>query len=173
MSRLWACACAGAATAAFAAALAVPTHAAAAGMPRCATGGLVVWLDTRGDGAAGSTYYRLGLTNLSSRSCTLAGYPGVSAVDLDGRQLGAAAARNPSRPARTVALAPGATAISVLQIADTSVFTKSSCRPVTAAGLRVYPPNQTEPKLVPFPFRACARPGPTYLHVAPLTRRQP
>jgi hypothetical protein len=36
---------------------------------------------------------------------------------------------------------------------------------VTAAGLRVYPPNQTRARLVPFPFGACSRAGPIYLHV--------
>jgi hypothetical protein len=36
--------------------------------------------------------------------------------------------------------------------------------------LRVYPPGETRSKVVPFPFRACARSGPVYLHVEALTR---
>jgi hypothetical protein len=36
---------------------------------------------------------------------------------------------------------------------------------VLAAGLRVYPPGQTASELVPYPFEACARSGPVYLHV--------
>ena len=126
---------------------------------------LVVWLDTRGDGAAGSVYYNLKFTNLSGHACTLLGYPGVAAVDLDGRQLGSAASRNHHTPARLVRLASGGTVSAVLQITEARNFPSANCRPVTAAGLRVYPPNQTTSKLIPFPIGACLRAGPVYLHV--------
>ncbi|MDQ6778933.1 MAG: DUF4232 domain-containing protein, partial [Actinomycetota bacterium] len=56
----------------------------AASTPKCATSGLVVWLNTQGNGAAGSIFYALELTNLSGQTCTLNGYAGVSAVDLAG-----------------------------------------------------------------------------------------
>ena len=144
-------------------------HAASATTPACASSALVVWLDTNGDGAAGSTYYHLEFTNLSGSRCTLTGYPGVSAVDLAGRRLGSAAARDPATRPRTVTLAAGRTMTSVLQIADAGVFSPAACRPVTAAGLRVYPPNQRRSKLIPFPFRACSRSGPAYLHVRAVT----
>src|SRR5437899_464512 len=76
-------------------------------VPRCTAAGLVVWLASEpGGGAAGSTYYSLRFTNLSGRRCTLRGYPGISAVDLRGRQLGSAGRRSPST-IKTVALAPG------------------------------------------------------------------
>ncbi len=140
-------------------------HAASAAAPPCATRSLVVWLDAQGNGAAGSTYYRLRFTNLGGQRCTLRGYPGVSAVDLAGRQLGTAARRNPQTPVRTVTVAPGQTVHAVLQINDVSVFPAATCRPVRAAGLRVFPPNTTQSKVVPFPFRACSRTGPAYLHV--------
>jgi hypothetical protein len=138
---------------------------AAPAAPRCATSALVVWLDTQGDATAGSTFFNLRFTNLSRRRCTLVGYPGVSAVDLAGRQLGTPAGRNARIRVRTVSLAPGGSASALVQIADTGVFPRTSCRPVTAAGLRVYPPNQTRARLVPFPFGACSRAGPIYLHV--------
>jgi hypothetical protein len=138
---------------------------AAGSSEACATATLVVWLDTQPDHAAGSAYYRLELTNLSARACTLRGYPGVSAVTLAGRQLGSAAGRNPAHPVRTVTLAPGATASAVLQIADALNFPASACKPGTAAGLRVYPPGQRRARIVPFPFPACTRGGPVYLHV--------
>ena len=141
----------------------------AVGTPSCATGGLVAWLDTNGDSAAGSTYFELKLTNLSGRRCALKGYPGVSAVDLSGRQLGSAAGRNAHTRPSTVSLAPGRTAAAVLQVARTGVYPTAQCRPVTAAGLRVYPPNQKGAKVVPFPFRACSRVGPVYLHVQAVT----
>lgn len=134
----------------------------------CSTSKLVVWLDTQGSGAAGSVYYKLHFTNLSGHRCRLSGYPGVSAVDLHGKQLGSAASRIPAH-GRSLKLAPGATATAVLQIAQVVNFTPSACRKVTAAGLRVYPPNQRASKIVPFPFDACSRRGPVYLHVKPVT----
>ena len=74
---------------------------------------------------------------------------------------------------RTLVLASGGTASAVLQINDVGVFTSSVCRPLTAAGLRVYPPNATEAKVVPFPFRACSHPGSAYLHVEAVTPAAP
>src|SRR4051795_8429616 len=92
--------------------------AAASPAPRCATSGLVIWLDTRSGGAAaGSVYYALELTNLSGHACTLCGYPGVSAVDLSGRQLGSASSRDPAQAPRSVRLAHGASAGAPLRIA--------------------------------------------------------
>jgi hypothetical protein len=122
-------------------------------------------LDTQGDGAAGSTYFKLKLTNLSGHTCTLAGYPGVSAVDLSGHQLGSAATRNQSR-VRVVRLASHATATAVLRITVAGNYPFARCHPVTAAGLRVYPPNQRAARVVPFPFSACSRTGPIYLNIA-------
>lgn len=145
------------------------TRAAASTVP-CATSGLVVWLDTQGNGAAGSVYYKLELTNLSGHACTLFGYPGVSAVDLRGRQLGRAASRNATRRAQRITLASGASGSATLQIVEAGNYPPATCRPVTAAGLRVYPPNQTAARIVPFPFRACSRSGPVYLTVQPVVR---
>jgi Protein of unknown function (DUF4232) len=147
------------------AAVAEPRAAVSATVPGCATSGLVIWLNTQGNGAAGSSYYNLELTNLSGRACSISGYPGVSAVNLAGRQLGAAAGRDRAQPPHLLTLAAGATATVLLRITDVANFPAPSCRQVTAAGLRVYPPNQTGAKVVPFPFRACSRRGPTYLTV--------
>ena len=66
-------------------------HAAAASTPACASASLVIWLNTQGSGAAGSSFYNLEFTNLSASTCTLRGYPGVSGVDLSGHQLGCTA----------------------------------------------------------------------------------
>ena len=165
LARLGATACAAAlACAAMLAASASPVAAAGAstGTPQCATSKLVIWLDTQGSGAAGSVYYHLKLTNLSGRTCTLNGYPRVAGVNLGGQQLGDASGRFVSRK-RLVTLANGASATFVLQIVDVFNFSASACRPVTAAGLRVFPPGQSASKVVPFPFSACSRRGATYL----------
>jgi hypothetical protein len=52
-----------------------------------------------------------------------------------------------------------------LQIIQADNFSAASCHQVTAAGLRVFPPNQRASKVIPFPFRACSRAGPVYLSV--------
>ena len=153
-----------------AAALASPdTHAGPArtATPSCATSGLDVWMNTQGDGALGTTYYHLEITNLSGSTCTLFGYPGVSGVTLTGTQLGSAASRNGSTP-HTVTLANGATAHALLGIVEAGNFPPSQCGPVNAAGLRVYPPNQTQSRVAPYPFSACSKSGPIYLRIGPM-----
>jgi len=139
--------------------------------PLCQTPGLVIWLDTTGNGAAGTTFYELHFTNLSGHACSLNGFPFLFAVNLAGHQVGPRAVfRLPPAP-HLVTLANGKTATAVLGIVDTGVFSRSACRPVTAAGLRVFPPNQTRYKLVPFPFSTCSRPhGPASLNVGAVTR---
>jgi hypothetical protein len=153
-------------------AIAATTSPAAttASTPRCATSGLVIWLETQGNGAAGSIFYNLDFTNLSGHACTLLGYPGVSAVNLGGHTLGSAASRDNFHAPVVVTLASGATARTVLRIVEAGNFPASICREVPAAGVRVYPPNQTASKVVPFPFSACSRSGPVYLSVRVVTK---
>lgn len=96
-----------------------------------------------GGGAAGHFYLPIDFKNISGHACTLFGYPGVSWVTgPSGKQIGAAATRDPWITARTVRLAPGAIAHATLEMADVTVYSRSTCRPVTAHWLRVYPPNQ-------------------------------
>jgi hypothetical protein len=144
---------------------ALAATASPASPPGCATAGLVVW-DTPDGVATGQIIYTLNFTNLSGHRCTLDGFPGVSAVDLAGGQLGKAAGWS-GHPGK-VTLANGATATAHLQIADVYNYS-SGCNPVTAAGLRVYPPNQAASKIIPFPFEACSSGGPVYMSAGPVT----
>jgi hypothetical protein len=151
--------------------------AATTGAPRCTTGELVVWLNTTGNGAAGSSYYNLEFTNLSAHSCSLSGFPGVSAISVAGQQIGSAAGHNPEHPATLITLSSGSanagfdgfqtgnTATVILQITDAGNYPNSSCGRVAAAGLRVYPPNQTASKVIPYPLVTCSHHGPLILHV--------
>jgi len=151
-----------------AAALAAPGHPAgraAASPPGCTTSHLRVWLGVPGEGAASSIYYQLELSNVSSHTCTLIGYPGVSAVAPGGAQLGSAAARDHGDPKLLVTLSPGATSHVLLQIVSVGVFPQSTCQPANAYGLKVYPPNNTAATTVYFPFQACAKTGPVFLTV--------
>jgi hypothetical protein len=153
---------------------------AAASTPRCVTSALVVWLDVPpGNHYAGGAVYNLEFTNLSGHACTLRGYPGVSAVSLGGRQLGSPAGWG-APATTTVTLASGATATAGLRIADPGAYGKRCLLPPpwkqpwrprtlpTAAGLRVYPPNQFASKVIPYPFPACAQAGPVYIHAGPV-----
>jgi len=134
----------------------------------CAASDLAIGLNTNGSGAAGSVYYTLKFTNTSGHSCTIGGYPGVSGVNSSGVQLGSAAGRDATTAAKTLTLASGATATSTLQITDVGNFSASACDPTTAAGLRVYAPNQTSSTRITYSFQACGKAGPVYLHVTPL-----
>jgi hypothetical protein len=151
--------------------------ATTSGVPRCTTGDLDVWLNTSGNGAAGSTYFNLEFTNLSAHACTVSGYPGVSAVGFSNQQLGIAASHNPQQPVSVVTLSSGSTkagtqgfqtgntATVVLAITEAGNYSPSACHAVVAEGLRVYPPDQTASKMVPYPFVACSKRGPLILHV--------
>ena len=145
---------------------AVPLAGAAA--PACRTGGLVIWINTQGNGTAGTIFYTLNFTNLSGQTCTLRGFPGVSATKLNGGQLGKAATRDGGQPVKTITLKAGRTAHATLGIVDIGALPK--CPPTTAAGLRVFPPNQTASKVVPFPFPACGGSNaPAFLRIRPVT----
>jgi hypothetical protein len=141
--------------------------ASPASPPSCATSTTVIWLYIpAGSAAAGSSYFDLRFTNLSKHTCSLTGYPGVSAVSLMGQQLGSAASSLGAPAATPVDLASGATASSTLRITDVANFPVASCPQADAAGLRVYPPNQKTSKIVPFPFSACAKAGEAFLQVS-------
>ncbi|HEY6277716.1 MAG TPA: DUF4232 domain-containing protein [Streptosporangiaceae bacterium] len=120
--------------------------------PACSTSQLTGWMGVPGNGAAGSVYYDLQLSNVGTSTCTLFGFPGVSAVNGSGHRLGRPAGREYARPATTQVLAPGATVHSVLRILNPGVI---GCPTATAAGLKVYPPNQFRALFVPFSFGTC------------------
>lgn len=147
-----------------------PTAPAGAVVTSCSTAGLVIWLNTEGNGTAGSVYYTLEFTNLSGHECSIYAFPGVAAVNLAGRQLGSAAHYTNSKKTAIVELVNGDTATAIVQVVDTGVFSRAKCAEVRAAGLRVYPPDQFTSKVVPFPFLACSRPGPIYLVVQPVQK---
>jgi hypothetical protein len=147
-------------------ALAAPRSAppaTAAVTARCAAADLTAWLGIPGDGAAGSIYYELELSNTSSHACTLFGFPGVSAIDVQGHQLGSAAARDHSDVSHVVTLDRGATAHVLLRVVDTGAL--PGCHPAAAVELRIYPPGDTASVMVPFSFSACKKHGPVYMYV--------
>jgi Protein of unknown function (DUF4232) len=126
---------------------------AAAGAPPCSATSTRVWLGLGlGGGTAGTVYYPLEFSNVGRASCTLYGYPGVSAYGGAVKQVGLPARRN-GRHSLTVTIAPGATAHAILGIVDWGAVCSRS---VGAAGLKVYPPGQRVAQEIPFSFPVCA-----------------
>ncbi len=145
-----------------------PSRVSPRAVPACTASGVVNWLDTQGNGAAGSFNFHLQFTNLSGHKCTITGYPGVSAVNLHSSQVGSPASRS-AATYQTVTVGVGATVKAQLQVTDTGVFSPSACRATTAAGLRVFAPNQSASTVIPFPFSTCSKVGTVSLHVGPVT----
>ena len=132
--------------------------ASAVGAPACANGTLQVKLG-ESEGYAGGVDVPIDFTNTSGASCTLFGYPGVSLLSSTHAQIGLAAKRGTTvPPVKVITLAPGATATAQLQIADALNFPTATCGPVQATDLRVYPPNQTVPVLLPEQSKGCTKP---------------
>lgn len=93
----------------------------------------------------------------------------MSAINGSGHQLGSPAGWDHTSTPRTVVLAAGATAHSVLRWVDVTLFPASSCRPTNSAELlRVYPPNQRSSTNAEFSLEACSHAGPVYLSVGPI-----
>jgi hypothetical protein len=155
-------------TAAYAATLSAPSSGTSPTViPRCSVSDLGVWVAIeQGNGAAGTIYFPLEFTNLSHHTCYLFGYPGVSALDVNGRQLGSPASWESLSGARIVNLAPGATAHTILGYHDVVVGTAPECAQAKVATyLRIYPPGQRSATLAAFPIEACAHAGPVYLSI--------
>ena len=115
-------------------------------LSRCISSHLSLSLGST-QGAAGSTYRPIVLTNTSTTPCELHGYPGVSFVDASGTQLGIPAREDPGKE-KVVKLGSGGSAYALLQEPDPGVFATSACQPTTSNRLRVYPPGETVPLFI-------------------------
>jgi hypothetical protein len=126
-----------------------------AGPASCPTTALTASLGP-GNGAAGSSYYPIEFTNASGATCSLYGYPGVSFVTASGIQVGAAAAEDPTFPRMLVTLTPGSTVHAELRITDAQNYPPSTCDPVTAHQLRIFPPGQTSALYIGMTAMGCS-----------------
>jgi hypothetical protein len=142
-----------------------PRPSAAPAAP-CARSQLTAWMALPSPGAAALTvYFYVEITNVSRHDCTLDGFPRVTAVGLNGRQIGGAAGRATSVFARRIVLAPGATSHTSVGITSTSGWSPSGCHPRTAYGLSVTAPHTHGALPVGFTFAACADPSAHFLWV--------
>jgi hypothetical protein len=127
--------------------------AAQTGPAGCLASGLRASLGVS-QGAAGTIYQVIVLTNTSSATCTLYGYPGVSFVTgIGGSQVGKPATKNPVVPRSLVTLAPGAKADVLLAVHDAGAF--PGCQIVTVHWLRIYPPGDYGSVYVKYQTQAC------------------
>ena len=139
--------------------------------PSCRTQDLTASITTRGGGTAGSLYVRLTLRNISARVCHIRGFTGVSFVAAGtGAQVGAPADWVDAPRARTLRVPPGGRVEATLDEVDAFNYPPQHCRPRTAKGLRVYPPNQTTSVYVPQAATGCRNPAVHLLTVTPLRR---
>jgi len=101
--------------------------------------------------AAGNRYQPLVFTNDSNHVCHLQGWPGVSVLDAEKRQLGPAASYAAGNPHVLIDLRPGGKASTVLHWASDAAGT---CQPVSTY-LRVYPPGDTVPLVIQAQIQLC------------------
>ena len=133
---------------------------------RCVTSALKVSLGNA-NGAAGTVFYPLMFVNTGKVGCTLRGYPGVAAVTSVGKQIGSPASAIPSSY-KTVTLLPGKAQSAVVGIVETGNFSPSQCAPVTAAGLKVFPPDQSKAMTIKKTFSTCSSTSVISLTVRPV-----
>ena len=154
----------------------VPSSAPASGggavLAACRSGSLAMTIDlSQASGAAGSTYYPLNFTNRSTKTCEMYGYPGVSFVTAgsgSGKQIGAAAQRSTAFTKLAVRLGPGSSAHAWLKVTVAANYPASTCDPVTADWLKVYPPEETDAGYVSQTFSACGSASAPLLTILPV-----
>jgi Protein of unknown function (DUF4232) len=127
----------------------------AAGPGACQSGALKVALGP-GNAAAGSQIIPIQFTNVSTSTCTLFGFPGVSFTgETYAVQVGPAGARNHASAEQVVTLAPGAVASAQIKIVNAQNYPAGTCGLTTASGILVYPPDLTKAVGLPFNGFAC------------------
>ena len=132
-----------------------PAAPAPSGPGLCKAAGLTASTDSTGGGAAGSVYMQLILTTSGTEPCLLKGFAGVSlTADANGAPIGAAAARDGSTPAADVLLAPGQAGAATLRYTQAANY--PDCNRTTAAGFRIYPPEDTASLFIAQPRDACS-----------------
>ena len=151
-----------AATIVGATAIALPTSAIAASGHRpqghhrvaaCRASGTQIWLGLgNGGGAAGTIFYPLEFSNIGRRTCSLFGFPRVSAV-INGRQVGGAAIRVGGK--HLAVLRPGQTAHAILGIVQADNI--AGCHIRKGASLKIFAPNKLAFTIFPsFTFTTCS-----------------
>ncbi|WP_129660674.1 DUF4232 domain-containing protein [Rothia halotolerans] len=130
----------------------------------CSTNDLRIAVDTE-EGAAGSTYYSITMTNGGDAACAISGYPGVSFVGADGSTVGASAAPASDLTGAGQTLEPGDATEAVLRSTQADLYGET-CQKENASGLQVTAPGDDSSLTVNFPLSACGNPGVQQLSVS-------
>ena len=134
------------------AAPAAPAHPALhATAPGCETPGLVIWLDTNGKGTARQRLLQPPVHQPVRAHLHAERFPVHHRGQPDRRPARRRAAFDHTTTPHSVTVKNGATVEAVLQILAVDNLPPSKCKPVTAAGRRVFPaePDQGEGRPVP------------------------
>jgi Protein of unknown function (DUF4232) len=133
----------------------------------CTAASLHVWVAVKQRSeSSGSTYYPLEFTNTGATTCSMSGYPVVSAISRTGGQLGSPAGHGLLLVVPLVNLAPGATAHTTLAYHSGMVSAGGRCGSVDmATKLRVSLAGLKPATYATFGFRACSHAGPVYLTI--------
>jgi len=134
-------------------------HASSRVLPAaCKAASTRVWYGLPADNATGHAFFQLEISNIGHSTCSFFGFPGVSALNSHGIQVGRPASHTGRR--LSVTLKPGGTTHVVLVVTDAFLI----CRhPVQATEIRVFPPGQFHAQSVPLATRQC--PGKSVLSV--------
>jgi len=112
----------------------------AASIVRCQSMDLTASISAA-NGAAGTSYQNVVLTNHTNHTCTVTGFPGISLVDAGNNVLGQPATRNGAAGA-TVTLAPNTSAAATIALPNPANFASGTCSAMST-NLRIYPPDDT------------------------------
>jgi hypothetical protein len=139
------------------------TPSAPAGTAACASSDLQAKLG-EAQGAAGTFYQVVVLTNTSSSACSLYGYPGVSFVTgVGGKVIGAPATRNTGIRDVLVTVQPGSQASTLVGVEDVTALPASKCQEGKADWLQIYPPGDTGALYVQYKAEVCTNANQTFM----------
>jgi hypothetical protein len=112
------------------------------------------------DGGAGQRYAALGLTNRTSTSCTVKGYPGLQLVDTQGSARPTTVRRDTAVTPKLLVVKPGRTVWALLHwtVVPADDEAAGHCAPDPAA-LRVIPPDETTQLTMAFRLGAVCQHG--------------
>jgi hypothetical protein len=147
------------------------TSTTAAGVTTCLASQLSIGSHAQG-AAAGTIYLTVTLTNISSSTCTLSGYPGMQLLGAQGTAiptnvvrggLGAGAPAAAQKPPSLVTLLPQQVATFSLMYEDVPEGNETTCP--TSSRAEITPPNDVTPGVVTLRITPC---GGGTVHVSPV-----
>jgi len=116
----------------------------------CAAANTRVWYGLPAFHSTGHSHFAFQLSNIGNTTCAFFGYPGVSALNSHGIEVGKPAKHSGAKV--TVTLAPGETAHFILTVTDAFLV---CAHPVRATSIRVFPPGQFHAQKVPLATQQC------------------